>query len=468
MPSSTAETPSVAPAAPAAPVGRIAPMPAPPSRFFGHLRAFAADPLGFLDFLRENYDEVARLRFVNQESYMFIKPEAVRHILQENHTNYNKDMFDYTLLKRVLGMGLVTNDGPGWLRQRRLIQPAFARRRMGGYALVMMRCVEEFTREWRAKDGQVVDVAEEMMRLTLRIVGLTLFSRDLLSEAESVGAELTRANRLVTRRIFAGYPPFLYGPLDLKLFLSARRLRRGVTDMIEERQDLSRTDSGVADDLLTTLLAARDADTGQGMSRLQLRDEVLTLLLAGHETTANTLAWALHLLASNPEVYARLETEARALPSGRPLTPDDVSAVPYVSMVIKESMRLHPAVWSIGRRAMAQDTVAGYHVPAGAIVFVSQYVTHRHASVWENPLVFSPERFAPEREKQLPPFAFFPFGGGPRLCIGQEFALVESTMILAHIARDFHLNPVAGEMVQAEPLITMRPRNGVRLRLSVR
>ena len=443
---------------------RIAPSPPPPSRLLGHLRAFAADPLGFLDFIRENYDEAVRLRFVHQDSYTFIQPEAVRHVLQENHTNYNKDMYDYKLLGRVLGMGLVTNDGPAWLRQRRLIQPSFARRRMGGYAAVMMRCVDDFARDWRAKDGQVIDVAEEMMRLTLRIVGLALFSRDLLADAETMGAELTRANRLVTRRIFAGYPPFLYGPLDWKLYLSARRLRRGVLTMIRARQEGRES----ADDLLTTLLAARDADTGQGMSQEQLRDEVLTLLLAGHETTANTLAWALHLLGANPEAYARLEQEARALPSGRALTPEDVAAVPYVSRVIKESLRLRPAVWSIGRRAVGIDSVMGYHVPAGAIVFVSQYVTHRHPSIWDDPLAFVPDRFLPEHESQRRPFAFFPFGGGPRLCIGQEFALVESALILAHIARDFHLGPVPGAAVVAEPLITMRPRSGVRMRLSVR
>lgn len=460
--------------------GRIAPSPPEPSRLFGHLRAFASDPLGFLDNIRENYDEAVRMRFVNISTFTFIQPEAVRHIFQDNHTNYSKDMYDFHLLGRVLGNGLVTNEGPGWLRQRRLIQPAFARRRMGSYAQVMMRCIDDFAAEWRAKDGQVVDVAEEMMRLTLRIVGLALFSKDLLAEAETLGVELTRANRLLTRRILSGYPEFLYGPLDLRLALSARRLRRGVMEMIAEREsERGRTASGgpgggaddasaPPEDLLATLLAARDGESAQPMSREQIRDEVLTLLLAGHETTANTLAWTLHLLGANPAANATLSEAASLLPKDRSLTPDDVSRAPYVGMAVKESMRLRPAVWSVGRRVVADDIVGGFHVPAGSIVFASQYVTHRHPTVWEDPLRFLPERFLPEAEKKLRPYAFFPFGGGPRLCIGQEFALVEAGLILARIARDFTLTPESGSRVEPEPLITLRPRGGVRMRIGVR
>ncbi len=440
---------------------REAPAPPSPSRFFGHLREFAADPLGVLDSVRENYDDVVRLRFVNVDSYTFIQPKAVRHILQENHTNYDKATFDFQLLKRLLGNGLVTNDGPGWLRQRRLIQPAFSRKRIADYGVVMSRCVDDFVRDWRDRDGQVVDVAEEMMRLTLRIVGLALFSRDLLGEAESVGRDLTRANRLVTRRILAGYPPFLYGPLDLRLFLASWRLRRGVERLIDERLD--RPDEH--GDLLSTLLGARDAETGRGMSRRQLRDEVLTLLMAGHETTANTLAWTLHLLGENPTAAARLEEEVASLPGNRPLTPADVAGTPFVWSVIKESMRLRPAVWSVGRRAIREDVIQGFRVPAGAVVFISQYVTHRHPSVWEQPLEFLPERFAPEREREIQPFAFFPFGGGPRLCIGQDFALLESALILATIARHFRLEAEAGHVVRPEPLVTLRPKTGVRMRI---
>lgn len=443
-------------------------MPAPPSRFFGHLRAFASDPLAFLDGLRLQYDEAARLRFINQESHIFIDPRAVKYILVDNHRNFDKDMYDYRMLRRVLGMGLVTNDGPSWLKQRRLIQPSFSRKTLGTHSKVMLRCIDEQVQEWNGKSGQKIDVAEEMMRVTLRIVGLALFSKDLLGEANAIGNELTRANRLVTRRIFAGYPPFVPGPLDLRLALSARRLRSGVLALIHERQAaLAQGHSQQPDDLLHALLAARD-EQGRGMSAQMLRDEVLTLLSAGHETTANTLAWTFHLLGENPREYARLKQALEVLPAEGPITPEQVGSVPYVYMVLKEAMRLRPAVWSVGRRVKADDVILGYRVRAGSIVFVSQYVTQRHPKFWQDPTSFDPERFSPQNEAQIPPYAFFPFGGGPRLCIGQDFSLLEAALILARLVRDFDLAPVDSRKVVPEALITMRPRNGVLMRLSRR
>ncbi|MCR9141374.1 MAG: cytochrome P450 [bacterium] len=447
------------------------------SLLLGNLREFIADPTGFLLELGNEYDEIVESRMLMYRSSMLVHPQAIEHVLHRNHTNYDKNVFDYRMLKlRLLGNGLLTNDGADWLRQRRLSQPAFHRKRMAGYGLAMRDCTRLLVQRWeREAVGEVLDIGEEMAALTLQIVGRALFSRDLTGDADEIGAALAEANHLMTERLLSGLPPWVnFTPRDFKLKKAARRLWAVVDAMIAERMaDASSAasikDAGDADapaDLLSMLMSARD-ESGQAMSPRQLRDEILTLLLAGHETTATALTWTFHLLAQNPEALQHLEQEVDvSVRDGAPAF-DDLAKLPYTRMALEESMRLYPPAWSIARRAIQADTIMGYRIPAGAVLYMNPLVTHRHRSFWDEPLAFRPERFSPENRKSQMPYAYFPFGGGPRLCIGADFALAEMTMILAGIVSRFRLRSTRAE-VKMQGLITLRPVDGMPMRIELR
>ncbi len=431
----------------------------------GHILAFARDPLGFLDRTGERFSEIVRFRFGLEQGYLFIHPDAVERVLQSNHTNYDKQTFDYRLLAaRLFGTGLLTNEGASWLKQRRLIQPAFHRKRIELYGRRMHECTADLVTEWKRRDGESVDLAEAAARLALRIAGLALFSRDLTKEAAALGDALDRANKLLTKRVFTGVPNFVHFlPLDFRLRRAVKELRRIVNEIIDAR----RNHPDEHDDLLAMLMNARDED-GQAMNADQLRDEVLTLLLAGHETSATALTWTLYLLARNPEKREVLEQEV-----GRGTVPAfaDVPELAYTRGVVLEAMRLYPPVWTVARRAIGADDVMGYRIPAGAQLFVAQWLTGRHPQFWEDPLTFSPERFVPnagpaKRDGDFG-YAYFPFGGGPRLCIGADFALAELVIALAGIAANVHLEPVRKD-VSIEPLITLRPKDGMPVVIRVR
>lgn len=435
------------------------------SPLIGHILTFARDPLGFLDRVGERYSEIVSFRFGLEKGYLFIHPDAVERVLQSNHTNYDKQTFDYKLLAdRLFGTGLLTNEGRDWLKQRRLIQPAFHRKRLELYGHWMHRCTAELVADWKQRDGETVDLAEETAHLALRIAGLALFSRDLTKESAALGDALDRANKLLTKRVFTGVPNFVrFLPLDFRLRRAVKELRRIVDDIIRERRD------GVSeyDDLLSMMMDARD-DDGRAMDANQLRDEVLTLLLAGHETSATALTWTLYLLAKHPDKRDLLENEV-----GRGDVPAyaDVPKLPYTRGVVQEGMRLFPPVWTVARRAIGADVVMGYDIPAGAQLFVAQWLTQRHGQFWDEPLSFSPERFVPaggvaKRDGDFG-YAYFPFGGGPRLCIGAEFALAELVIALGGIAANVRLELVRDD-VGMEPLITLRPKGGMLVRIGVR
>jgi cytochrome P450 len=284
--------------------------------------------------------------------------------------------------------------------------------------------------------GEPLDASKEMMRLTLRIAGLTLFSLDISGEADVVGRAFTEASEYVAHAsldplalLLTGFPM----PAQLRFRAALRALDKVVQGIITERRRQNR-DTG---DLLSMYLLARDEETGEGMNDRQLRDEVMTLLLAGHETTANTLAWTWYLLSGHPVIEQKLHAELAAVLGGRVPTVPDLPNLPYTRMVIEESMRLYPPAYGISRKAIAADEIGGYRIPANSVIFVGPYVMHRHPKFWENPDVFDPERFTPERSADRPPFAYFPFGGGPRLCIGNQFALIEAQLLLATVAQRY-------------------------------
>ncbi len=430
------------------------------SVLFGSLSSFRKDRLRFLVELTQVYGDVVRFRVGTRWVYLLNDPACIQHVLQTNARNYVKGR-GLEKAKDLLGEGLLTSEGDFWLRQRWLIQPIFHRQRIASFAETMVRCASEMLDRWEplAARAEPFDVHGEMMRLTLRIVGLTLFSTEVGDKADVVGRALPIVLEY-TSEVAGGLGFFEHLPTrERRQYERALRELDGVVYGLIERR---RRGESQGEDLLEMLLRAQD-DEGRGMTDRQLRDEVMTLFLAGHETTANTLTWTLYLLSLHPGVARRLREELAASLGGCPPTVDDLPKLSYLSRVIDESMRVLPAVWTISRRAVGQDTVGGYRIPANAPVLLSQWAMHRHPRYWPNPEGFDPDRFLPEVAAERPRFAFFPFSGGPRQCIGNSFALQEAALVLAALLQRYRLDLVPGHRVELEPLITLRPRYGMRM-----
>lgn len=425
----------------------------------GNTLRFLRHALDFSMEMRERYGDVVSVPTLMGRLTLIYSADGVRHVLQENHLNYNKDIPDYRILSLLLGKGLLTNDGASWLQQRRLIQPAFHRGRIAALGPIMtdnaMAWLEQLEASNNVDSGEPLDVFQEISGLTLSIVSKALFGADLPThELERVGQALTSANHLLADAFYL--PGILSFPTPQRRRLYAARSELyAVVDEIVRRR---RAAPEQRDDLLAMLLEARDADTGEGMSDQQVRDEVLTLLVAGHETTANALSWTFYLLAQHQSEAAKLQDEYRRVLQGRPPLMEDLPQLPLTRMVVEESMRLYPSAWAVGRRAIQADEIGGYTIPKGAYILLVQYVTHRHPDYWEQPESFEPERFSAERGTDRPRFAYFPFGGGPRLCIGNQFALTEAQLILATVLSRYQLRLAPNAHVVPEPLVTLRPR----------
>jgi cytochrome P450 len=355
----------------------------------------------------------------------------------------------------------LTSEGAVHTRQRKLLAPAFAHKRIASYAETMAERAARFAAG--VDDGAEIDAAEAMMKLTLEIVGKTLFDAELGSDASAVGEALTTIMRttLIQLGSLVPMPPFVPSPTNLRNRRAVARLDKIVYRIIRERR-AREVDRG---DLLSMLLATRDEE-GSAMTDKQVRDETMTLFLAGHETTANAMAWTLMLLAQNPDARAKVEAEVDAL--GRAPTYDDLKQLPYALAALKEAMRLYPPAYIVARRAIEPVTIGGHHVKKNTLVFVNILGIHHRPDVWPEPEVFRPERFLGDREKQLPRCAYVPFGAGPRICIGNHFALMEGHILLATILRRLRLDLVTSAPVESEPLVTLRPKGGLPMRATVR
>lgn len=428
---------------------------------FGSIGELYRDRLRFVLDVARQYGDVAQYRVAHMRLYQVSHPAGVQRILHDNHRNYSKDVPAFETLRMILGNGLFTSDGDFWLRQRRLMQPAFHRRRVAAFGGLMTDAPLEMMERWRPRvdQGRPLDMAAEYMRLTLGVATRALFSTSVAGDVDKVSRAITTLLNDVTFRFtFPFYPPPRVPTPRNRRFLAARAtLDEIVYRIIAER----RRRLGEHDDLLAMLMEARDEATGEGMSDRQLRDEVITLFIAGHETTANALTWASYLLSTHVEVARRLRAEVDEKLQGRVPTAADVPELAYTRMVIDEAMRLYPPVWVTNRRAIEDDTVCGYHIPAGATVTISPYVTHHDPAFWVNPEGFDPERFAPERSAGRPQYAYFPFGYGPRQCIGKGFALLEMTLALALLAQRYDLRLVPGRRVELVAMGTLRPRYGL-------
>lgn len=432
----------------------------------GHGRAFGRDPLGFLERTRREYGDVVPLRFGPNRLVLVNDPHLVEEVLLTQHKRFAKSLA-FRRIRPVVGNGLLTSEGDFWLRQRRLAQPAFHRQRIAAYGETMVAYTERLLAAWT--DGSVRDVHQDMMALTLEIVARTLFDADVHDDVAAFGRAVATAFEHFQRRVTSLWvlaPDWFPVPGWRAAHQAIRQLDHVVYRVIAERRASGR-DRG---DLLSLLLQAQDED-GSRMTDRQLRDEAMTLILAGHETTALALSWALYLLSQHPGVETALAAELDGALGGRRPTVADVPRLAYTGQVVAETLRLYPPAWSVGRAAL-QDVRLGQHVLArGTIALLSQYTLHRHPRWYDDPDAFRPERWAASEAlaQRLPRFAYFPFGGGPRQCIGNQFALMEATLILATIVQRYRLTLDPPDFpVVPHPSITLRPRYGIRMRLHVR
>ena len=409
------------------------------------------------------HGDLVRYRFGPVTAHMVLHPDDVKHVLQENNANYVKGR-GIRRLRLLLGDGLLSSEGDLWRRQRRLAQPAFHPKRVAQLVGTMVTSTETMLAEWAPRIGTngTLDVASEMMRLTLDIVARTLFGADMKGEASRVYEAVTTSLDFTTRRLMNPIPIPLRLPLPAnKRFLAAKKtLDDLVFSIIDARRKLD--DRG--GDLLAMLMDARDEDTGEAMSDRQLRDEVMTIFLAGHETTANALTWTWMLLSREPVVWRKLRAEVAQVLGDRAVTSEDLPKLRYTRAVFEEAMRLYPPAWMFGRRALGDDVIRGYRIPAGSLIFLSPFFTHRDPRFWTNPEGFDPERFAPEAASQRHKYAYFPFGGGPRICIGNGFAISEAQAILATVTQRCRVEVLSRD-VPLEPTVTLRPKGAVRAAL---
>jgi cytochrome P450 len=429
----------------------------------GNLPDFRDDRLGYLAHLAQTYGDCVSIRLGPRRLMVVNHPDLVEDVLVTKNRIFKKH-FALRQTRDTLGNGILTSEGEFWRKQRRLIQPAFHRERIAAHAAMMVEFTERMLHDWDA--GQRRDVQEDMMQLTLQIVAKALFDADVSGDAADASAAMDTTLKAFTARVnrVLKFPRWAPTPLNVRTRRAVARLDAIIFRIISARR-ASGEDRG---DLLSMLLKARDEDDSTRMTDRQLRDEAMTLFMAGHETTANTLAWVWYLLATHPEVETKLHAELDAALPDRPPTFDDLPRLPYAEHVVTEALRLYPTVWLLGREALEPCEVGGYHVPVGRTVFMSQWVIHRDPRFFDDPLTYRPERWADGLAKRIHRYAYFPFGGGPRICIGNGFAMMEAVLLLATVARRYRLALAPDAVIKPLPTMTLRPEHGVRVILERR
>lgn len=425
-----------------------------PLPLVGNILAFRRDQLGYLQALQREYGKMATIYIGKTPVVLLFRPEHVRYVLTENPRNFtSREVAEG--LRQLIGDGLLTIDGEAHRQQRRMVQPAFHKKRVESYASVMTHYSGETLKGWSA--GERVDMARAMQELTLRIVGKCLFNLDLADQVDTLGNAFTE---------MIGNPiglleGFLNIRIDQPFTAYGRRMvaKRRIDEFIYELIAQRRRETEDKGDVLSMLLEAQEGEIA--LTDTQVRDHIMTFVAAGHETTANALTWTFYLLSQHPIVREKLLAELKSVLAGRAPTIDDLPNLPYTEWVLNESMRLYPPAWTQGRRAIEAFELDGVHFPAGTMVMFSQWVIHRLPDIWGDPGAFRPERWDPVNSQKTPPWAYFPFGGGPRICIGMPFAQLEAKLLLATILQQYtpHIEP--GYQLELNPLITLRPKHGM-------
>jgi cytochrome P450 len=415
----------------------------------------------FIQQMGEKYGNISRAQMGPHHFVFLSNPDYVEHMF------LNRDVYvkvkEGSNLRYLLGNGLLTSDGDFWLKQRRLIQPLFHKQRLTGFVQKIADAIDAMTNNWEKAGTQQLNFYREMNRATLDIVGRTLLGADLKSDFGRVNEALTAVFEAINRRraTFVRIPRWLPLPSQIRLNRNRAVLENTIKEIIENR----RKDTHKFDDLLSMLMEVEDADTAERMSDKQLRDEVLTIFLAGHETTANAMAFTFYLLAKHPDVKQKVQQEVSAVLNSGPLTYELLNKLEYTTLVIKESMRLYPPAWVTIREACKEDVIGGYQIRHKDKIVVSPYAMQRSAKYWQEPEKFDPLRFTPEKAKHIPRFAYFPFGGGARLCIGNNFAMMEMQLILALVCSKYDFSLPEDFKLEIRPFITIRPKDGIPLQL---
>lgn len=427
----------------------------------GNTLSFLRDPLAILHAVQQRNERLVHLRVGGRHQYLVLQPEDAKYILQENNRNYGRSPA-FQILEIFLGNGLLTSEGDFWRRQRRLAQPAFHRQKLAALASTMIRESAAWVNELAQQDQtQPVNLSQAFMDVTMRIVCKTLFGTNAPANLASLSTALETLNHLAHNRMLSPvrFPMHWPTPANVRFRRAGVVVDTFIYSVIEQRRQQV---DAQHDDLLDMLRLAEDEDTGETMSAKQLRDECVTLFAAGHETTAVAMAWATHLLMQNPDVLTRLRQEVHTVLGNQALpAPEVFRQLTYTMQVIQESMRLYPPAWIMSRMALTDDHIGPYTIPAGDTALISPYLLHRDPTHWPDPDRFDPDRFAPGREKDRPAYAYLPFGGGPRLCIGNQFALMEMQILLALLVRQFSMRAVSNKPVQTQPLITLRPKTPI-------
>lgn len=435
----------------------------------GSMRELRRDLIGFLRQVTAEHGDIVRFTVAGSTVHFINHPDYLRHVLQANSRNYDKQSFEYRAIRLAFGRGLFTSDGDLWLRQRRLMQPAFHRQRINQLGEGIVRDVVGRVRTWQpyAERGEPLDIAAEMVNLSMNVATKSLFSTSLRGDGE-VATISRNLDTIVSYCLYRATNPFTPPtPVPTRRNRAYNRAMDELNDVIYRIVNQRREPGSDATDLLAMLMAARDEETGEGMPDKQVRDEVATLLLGGYETTSNLLSWTCYELSRHPEVEANLHEELDRVLGGRLPTVDDVPRLVYTKMVLDETLRLYPVPW-LERRAAKADSIGGYHIKAGSLIYISPYVTHRHPAFWADPERFDPKRFAPDQPSTRPRFAYLPFGAGPRQCIGNRLALLEAQLTLATVAQRYRMRMVAGHPVELMMLITTSPRYGLKMTLEPR
>ncbi|OYV93250.1 MAG: hypothetical protein B7Z73_03685 [Planctomycetia bacterium 21-64-5] len=423
---------------------------------YGPLGAFLRDPLGFQSQARERFGDLVRFRIGPALVHFVYHPDHVRRVLHEHHKNYLRG-WQYRLMRRLFGDSLTVSEGDFWLRQRRMAQPAFHRQRLAEYTGVMVDAASELVSRWRemAPQGTAIEARREMSRLTLAITSRTLFDRDVSHEADEVGQAFSVLGQYFEYRLHHpfGVPTWVPTATNRRFKQAVSTLKQIVAAIVRERL----RDEADRGDLLSMLIQARDEETGEKMTADQLRSEVLNFLLAGYETTATSLTWTWYLLASHAPICQRVRDEVKAVIGDRLPSAADAPQLHVTRAVIQESLRLYPPIWAIPRYVVADDEIGGFRIPARSTVVLCPYITHRHPAFWDAPDVFDPDRFSAERTAGRPKGAYFPFLGGPHLCIGNEFALLEMQLVVARVLQEFDVTIRSGQVLKPTASLGLWP-----------